>query len=190
MRRIEVPARHRVALAAVLCLGVLLSTLSMAVFFALPSNVVSWRDGGAVRKIVASALPEGWAFFTKPPNDPEYVPIYSADGGRTFEGGSSLPNSRFENWYGLLRSQRAQGPEIANLSNEPLKWQMCENKHGSACYKQVWAGSPTFVRNSSPVPTVCGRAIVMETRPVPWAFRDFYKEVRENERGALVEVTC
>ncbi len=190
MRRLDVSAKSRVTVAATLCLAVLLSTLSMAVFFALPSNVVSWRDGSAVRKMVASALPEGWAFFTKPPNDPEYVPVYSVDGGRTFVGGSLLPNSRIENWYGLLRSQRAQGPEIANLSNEPLNWQVCENKHGPACYKQVWAGSPTSVRNSSPTPTVCGQVIVMETRPTPWAFREFYEEIRENERGALVEVAC
>lgn len=177
-------------LAAAASLLLLLTTLAVAIFFSFPSNVLSWRDGAATRSAVTSILPEGWAFFTKPPNDAEYIPVRSTDGGSTFESQSHLPNSRSENWFGLLRAQRAQGPEIANLSGQASHWQACTSKHGNSCYRQIWASLPDRIQNSSPVPTVCGRAIIMETRPVPWSFRDFYEEARENERGALVDVTC
>lgn len=181
----------RAVVSAVVTGGLLLATLGMGIFFSLPSNVVSTRDGGALRSFVARFLPENWAFFTKPPNDPEIVPyVLGRDG---WEYASHLPNSRAENWFGLRRSQRSQGPELANLANDPsVVWTDCgEIDEDCLAYAQrALVGTAPKVKNTAPVPTACGPVILVETRPVPWDFRKDYDGWRLDSRVTVVEAAC
>lgn len=175
--------------AAVLTLGVVVLVLVVSVFFSLPSNVLAARDGGALRTVTVRLLPQSWAFFTKPPNDPEVVPYrVHADGELEFV--SLLPNSRSENYYGLTRRQRAQGPELANLYNQVEHWVDCEAEQGDCLDIAVVEGDPLRLVNSSKVPTLCGELLLVETTPVPWAFRHDYSGWRLERRVALVEARC
>ncbi|MFE1384363.1 SdpA family antimicrobial peptide system protein [Streptomyces sp. NPDC058740] len=169
----------------ILLVGVLLAG---SVFFSLPSNVLSTRDGGDLRALSARVLPQSWAFFTKPPSDPEFVPYLVSDDG--VSPASELPNSRPENLYGLTRRQRAQGPEVANMANQVRTWRNCEEIEGDCPTVVAQASAPVAVENSSPVPTLCGRVVLVETRPVPWKFRERYEGWRLDKRAALVEATC
>ncbi|RSS45609.1 SdpA family antimicrobial peptide system protein [Streptomyces sp. WAC07061] len=181
-----VPVRVLVSAAGgVLLVGALLAG---SVFFSLPSNVLSTRDGGDLRALSARLLPQSWAFFTKPPSDPEFVPYLVSDGG--VAPAALLPNSRAENLYGLTRRQRAQGPEVAAMANQVRTWRDCEGIDGDC--PAVVAGSPgaVSVENTSPVPTLCGRVVLVETRPVPWKFRDRYEGWRLDKKAAVVEATC
>ncbi|MFI8266628.1 SdpA family antimicrobial peptide system protein [Streptomyces sp. NPDC085665] len=162
--------------------------LAGSVFFSLPSNVASTRDGGALRKLSAGFLPQSWAFFTKPPSDPEFVPYLVSDDGVTYA--SRLPNSRPENLYGLSRRQRAQGPEIAAMANQVRTWQNCEDAAGDCPLEVAGSGERVSVTNTSSVPTLCGTLVLVETRPVPWKIRDKYDGWRLDTRAALVEATC
>ena len=106
----------RAALGGLVTLAVVLGVLATSIFFSLPSNVVSVRDGGSVRVFWAKALPQGWAFFTKPPSDSELVAYRVVEGELVYA--SLTPNSRPRNLFGLTRTQRAQGPEIAAMANQ------------------------------------------------------------------------
>ncbi|MFJ3876585.1 SdpA family antimicrobial peptide system protein [Streptomyces sp. NPDC090077] len=182
--RMPVPALVSAA-GGILLVGALLAG---SVFFSLPSNVLSTRDGGDLRALSARVLPQSWAFFTKPPSDPEFVPYLVSDGDVVHA--ALLPNSRAENLYGLTRRQRAQGPEVAAMANQVRTWRNCEEIEGDC--PAVVAGAPEAVpvENSSPVPTLCGRVVLVETRPVPWEFRDRYEGWRLDKRAAVVEAKC
>ncbi|MEU8892906.1 SdpA family antimicrobial peptide system protein [Streptomyces sp. NPDC048442] len=173
------------ATVGILVTGVLLAG---SVFFSLPSNVLSTRDGGDLRAISARFLPQSWAFFTKPPNDPEFVPYVVNDDGVAYA--ARLPNSRADNLYGLSRRQRAQGPEVASMANQVPAWKNCEETGGDCPEVVAGSSAPARVENSSPVPTLCGRLVLVETRPVPWKFRDKYDGWRLDKRAALVEAKC
>lgn len=136
------------AVGGLLVVGVLLAG---SVFFALPSNVLSTRDGGELRKLSASFLPQSWAFFTKPPSDPEFAPYTVSEDGVAYA--SRLPNSRARNWFGLSRSQRTQGPEIAAMANQVRQWQDREKTAGDCPAAVALAATPIPVMNTSPVPT-------------------------------------
>ncbi|MEU4179398.1 SdpA family antimicrobial peptide system protein [Streptomyces sp. NPDC026589] len=173
------------ATGGILLVGVLLAG---SIFFSLPSNVLSTRDGGDLRSLSARFLPQSWAFFTKPPNDPEFVPYVVSDDGVGYA--AQLPNSRSDNLYGLTRRQRAQGPEVASMANQVQEWEDCEETEGDCPAVVAGSSAPVPVTNSSPVPTLCGRLVLVETRPVPWKFREKYEGWRLDKRAALVEAKC
>jgi len=163
--------------------------LAGSIFYSLPSNVLSTRDGGDVRAFSARLMPQSWAFFTKPPSDPEFV-AYTIDSSGRAEFASRLPNSRRENLFGLSRRQRAQGPEIANLANRVEAWTDCDSA-AQGCRDASDLDDPAVpLVNASPVPTLCGRVMLVETRPVPWTFRDDYDGWRLDTRAALVDAEC
>lgn len=170
--------------------GILLvgALLAGSIFFSLPSNVLSTRDGGELRSLSARFLPQSWAFFTKPPSDSEFVPYVVSDDGVAYAG--RLPNSRSDNLYGLTRRQRAQGPEVASMANQVQKWENCEAIEGDCPVVVAGSSTPTSVTNSSPVPTLCGRLVLVESRPVPWKFRDRYEGWRLDKKAAFVEAKC
>ncbi|GGT66480.1 hypothetical protein GCM10010207_76860 [Streptomyces atratus] len=154
----------------------------------LQSNVLSTRDGGDLRVLSARFLPQSWAFFTKPPSDPEFVPYVVSDEGVTYA--ARLPNSRSDNLYGLTRRQRTQGPEVASMANQVQAWKDCEEIEGDCPAVVAGSSVPTSVTNSSPVPTLCGRLVLVESRPIPWKFRDRYEGWRLDKKAALVEAKC
>ncbi|MBZ4319756.1 SdpA family antimicrobial peptide system protein [Streptomyces huiliensis] len=162
--------------------------LAGSIFFSLPSNVLSTRDGGYLRSLSARLMPQSWAFFTKPPNDPELVPYVVS--GDDVAYAAHLPNSRSDNLYGLTRRQRAQGPEVAGMANQVRAWKDCEELKGDCPAAVAGSSAPETVTNSSPVPTLCGRLVLVETRPVPWKFRDRYEGWRLDKKAALVEAKC
>lgn len=170
-------------------LALVVTVLAVSVFFSLPSNVLSARDGGGLRVIMARTLPQSWAFFTKPPNDPEIAP-YQVRVYETLQYASLLPNSRRSNFYGLTRKQRAQGPEVANLFNQIPALTTCTAGQADCLEEIALTGRPVTLHNTSKVPTLCGRLLLVETVPVPWAFRHDYGGWRMEKRAALVEVTC
>ncbi|WP_017587667.1 SdpA family antimicrobial peptide system protein [Nocardiopsis ganjiahuensis] len=179
---------HRGAGASV-TLTLVILVLAGSIFYALPSNTLSVRDGGTVRTLFARTMPQNWAFFTKPPNDPELVP-YTADGDGSVDFASTMPNGSAENLYGLTRTQRAQGPEIANMANRIEEWTDCGSLNGD-CLSEVASGTPVqWVENTSPVPTLCGKVIIARTEPVPWPYRDKYRGWRIDDEMALIEARC
>lgn len=177
----------RSAVAGAGTIVLVLVVLAVSIFFSLPSNVLSARNASPLRVLSARLLPQSWAFFTKPPSDPEVIPYrVGADGSLTFA--SLLPNSKADNLYGLSRRQRAQGPEIASMANEVDNWTSCPTE---TCVEEVAAAGPAqSLRNGSKVPTLCGPIVLVETKPVPWAFRHDYHGWRISVRAALVEAVC
>ena len=163
--------------------------LGLSIFNALPSNVVSVRDGSSWRVFWADAFPQSWAFFTKPPSDPEIV-AYGAENGK-IEYATLTPNGQRSNLYGVSRKQRAQGPELAHLANSIPERLWVECDPGQDCLEGVPETKPKMrVDNTSPVPTLCGHIVLVETEPVPWSYRGKHEGWRLDVRRAQVTSSC
>lgn len=189
----EISRAH--VLTALISLTVLLAVFSASVFYSLPSNVLSSRDGSTARTVAAELAPQSWVFFTKPPSDPEYQPFDLSGGGA--ESLLVFPQARPRNLGGLLRTQRAQGPEMANIVNAaPLStWISCEQEVSPEdCALLAGSSSRQIpeIENSSPVPTICGEVAVVESAPLRWAFRESLdgSNVRIPVRGVRLDVAC
>jgi antimicrobial peptide system SdpA family protein len=165
-------------------LALLVPAFLISLYAGWPSNVLNPTGSDPLRKYVAMSVPQGWAFFTKPPDDPE-IGVYDAQTGRS---ALATPQTRVENAFGLSRTQRAQGPELATLASQITGWKTCETKTRD-CLKVEWDEQPERVRNESFVRTICGPVFVTSERPVPWAYRDFGLASKVEQR-AYLDVDC
>lgn len=175
---------------AAVALVVVVFLLVGSIFFSLPSNVLSLRDGSTPRRVAIGVLPQGWAFFTKPPSDSEAV-VFALRDDRVINI-NRPPQAKAANWWGLSRRQRAQGPEVAQLVHQATAWKPCADASSAVACAVAAAADGSFedVTNRSPVASVCGRAFVVETEPVRWQFREFYDEPRRALQFSAIDVEC
>ncbi|MFJ7590841.1 SdpA family antimicrobial peptide system protein [Streptomyces sp. NPDC097617] len=153
-----------------------------------PKNVITLPAQNKVKHAVVNIAPQGWAFFTKSPRDPEVVPYKKTPEG--WQALSLTPHASPRNAFGLNRESRAQGVEIAMLLAAAQKsdWRECTDS-GQTCL----SGSGDAARqleNSSPDPTLCGTVGLLQERPTPYAWRDLVPESHSTERVMVLEVTC
>lgn len=150
----------------------------------LPDNVVKLPGQASVTDASRTVLPQGWAFFTKSPRDPDMGAwTETADGWQDARLGRHAE-------FGFDRASRAQGVELGVLfyearDIEPLE---CEGRTAPACL----AAAPVSaeVVNPGPSPTLCGRVGIVHESPVPFAWRDLYDTTHIVENALVLEVTC
>ncbi|MBT2484182.1 hypothetical protein J7E28_05655 [Microbacterium sp. ISL-108] len=85
--------------------------LAIAIFVGMPSNVLSLRDGSALRLVFRGFMPQGWAFFTKPPNDPEFH-VYAVVDDEAIASAMLFPNARVENLFGSGEASERKDPSL------------------------------------------------------------------------------
>ncbi|WP_084767439.1 SdpA family antimicrobial peptide system protein [Corynebacterium resistens] len=159
------------------------------IFFTMPSNVLSIRDGGTYRTFFSSSLPQAWGFFVKPQLDGEYRAYIVDDSGQTSRA-DSFPNSSPSNHFGISRSQRSQGPEMAQIA-EQNEWKECKSPVISECLVEAKNRQTSMVaENTSKDKTICGNLILLHTKPTIWSYRDFSNERRTSESYQYVAVKC
>lgn len=164
--------------------------LLLSAFISQPSTVLYPRqtgEGDPIRVVLLPIFPQAWPFFTKAPDSPElaaYDPI-------SRQSLSLFPNSAVRNWYGLSRTQRAQGPEMANLSNSvpTSEWVECLAYEGD-CLDVAAARPSVKLNNDSSVPTLCGSLVLVVTTPVPWEYRNEYAGWRVDSKAVHVWSDC
>lgn len=91
-----------------------------------------------------------------------------------------------------MRDHRAQGPEIADLTNgiQDTDWVSCDDVKGDCVAYSMSRGAPISLDNKFSVPTICGNIVIAETVPVPWSYRDSYNGWRKENRVAHLDVKC
>lgn len=171
---------------------VVISVFILGVFFSLPSNVLNVRDGNLARTIFTTYFPQSWDFFTKSQQDPEFV-VYRQTEEKNIRV-DRFPNSGHSNFYGFSRSQRQDGPEIANITNSLAhseEWIPCSQSAGvDLCIEQASNSKQVEFEGKTPNPHICGDIILVETVPVKWSFREFREEHRQPLKSIRVSVVC
>lgn len=127
--------------------------------------------------------PEGWAFFTKNPRLP-HPRLYKLDGSRWVF--VDPHNAAAGNVFGMSRRARKLDIELAAAMGvvKPSEWQRIRATH--AVLAANTAGlAEVVLRNTAPHPVLCGRFLVEERPPVPWAWRG---SVRKEMPGRAVKL--
>ncbi|MFE2294293.1 SdpA family antimicrobial peptide system protein [Streptomyces sp. NPDC059452] len=181
--RVPVPRSRFIAVVGVWVLVVLYTA---QVF--LPKNVLHFPGQETVHEAALVVAPQGWAFFTKSAKSTEFVPFRFRDGA--WRDVRLAPHAKPSNAFGFDRASRSQGIEGALLLHEKgIVWRDCGDDTTAAdCLKD--APVTRKMTNRSPSPTICGRAALVEMKPVPWAWRDLLPLTHTPVRAAVWEVTC
>ncbi|WP_237233343.1 SdpA family antimicrobial peptide system protein [Rothia nasisuis] len=166
--------------------------LSISVFYSLPSNVVSDRGAkNPIRILSIDMAPQGWAFFTKPPSEGELL-YYSSD---SLESLLVTPQGRIENLFGISRTQRAQGPEVAQLLKDIADedWYSCNSGESIyECFDAMKANNYEAynLENNSPIKTLCGDVLVSNALPTPWSYRDLVNDTYIPKNIVSLNIQC
>lgn len=165
--------------------------LAISIFVSLPGNVV--LSGGVDSKFQRATItiaPQSWPFFTKPPSDPELTSYQIVD--NQIDSASVFPNVDASNLFGLSRTQRAQGPELANLAVviPESNWTVCAEVVDEDCLIHAASLEPIAVKHDYPHPSLCGDIILVESEPVRFFDRDAYEGWRVDLRSVYLRVTC
>lgn len=193
MTEVRVPGSKLRKVAAGITGCLISCTILGSAFLSSDSTVLYPREVGAgdpIRRAILPLFPQNWPFFTKPASDPEYAVFSEAEDGsihRSFD----FPNSTESNLFGWSRTQRAQGPEMANLRVHipDDEFVDCSLTQGD-CVKEALKREPRKVSNSSTYPTLCGGLVLAETKPVPWEYREDYAGWRAENYAVHLNVAC
>lgn len=183
---------YKKAIAGIALLAGGLGLFLASVFYSLPSNVVSDRGvSNPLRAFSVDLAPQGWGFFTKPPAEPD---LFFLDAG-TLESLVVTPQGRVDNLFGVSRTQRAQGPEGANLLGglTDEDWHTCElGETLPQCVESLDGASKKVpaVENDAPIETLCGEVLVAQSAPTPWSYRDLTEDTHSPENIVKLSVQC
>ncbi len=182
-----------IVVAGLVYAGVLTVAATASLAATLPSNIMWERNQlRAIRVELNTIAGQDFAFFTRSPETEEPLAYrLNADGS---VGASLLvtPQAKASNLFGLSRTQRAQGPELANLVHaiRPAAWFNCTGLAPNACFDAVPRRPMPVLRNTSPIPTVCGHVMLTSEIPTKWAYRRLTDIRYSVENAAVADVDC
>lgn len=156
-----------------------------AAYPALPYSPVHLPFAADINSLVWA--PQGWSFFTRDPREEKHS-IYI----RTLIGWAPIllaPHARLSNAFGLRRASRAQGVEMALLTqgSDASEWRACESSL-LVCLATLPPGKHVY--NTSPDPTMCGSVAVVVQKPLPWAWARSPRVPTMPSRILPLEVSC
>lgn len=155
----------------------------------IPSNVlVSEADTAAARVYLNTVASQNFAFFTRPPQSDQFD-IYRKNADGAFESLLVTPQGRSENFFGIGRRQRAQGPEVADLTRAIPHWDPCSELYDE-CLRSISMKDPVQLVNKSPVATVCGDVTFTVESTVKWSYRTLVKYDHLITKATHAIVSC
>ena len=120
-------------------------------------------------------FPQGWAFFTKSPRDPN-IQLYHIVNGKL----EVLPGQRqatFANLMGVRRNARAMSVEYAKMLYEipATKWVKCDINPN--IFIKKYPLEALNIKNPTPRALLHGDIYLIQQATVPWAWVKFAKNV-------------
>jgi antimicrobial peptide system SdpA family protein len=172
---------------ALILIIVWLIVAAYALHGSLKSSVIRLPEERAVK--AAYWLPQGWAFFTRDPREPQVVPLRVLSGGRwvSLESG---PYGRLNGVFGLDRSSKAQGVEIGMILHDiPDKlWRECDEAV-PLCLNKMTDGATE--ENRALRKTLCGDLAFVSQPILPWTMAQHRLDsVIRTSRVARIYVDC
>jgi antimicrobial peptide system SdpA family protein len=187
--------RHRLVVAMWLAVAGLGLAWVSALVASMPSNVVvSTASLPTVRAQLNTMAGQNFSFFTKSPQSEQFDVLRVSGSGAAAASLLLTPQSRRSNLYGLSRTQRAQGPELAALMNAVPQWrwlQCSEVPEGCAAALAAAATLPTATMvNASPTATVCGDVVFTVSDITKWSYRNLTDQRYRITRLVRADVVC
>jgi antimicrobial peptide system SdpA family protein len=133
-------------------------------------------------------LPEGWAFFTRDPKEPEFLMFHPRSDGSWTR--AARPNDSLSTVFGFSRFLRSLNVE-RGLLVAPFRegdWRPCTSRP-ELCLAD-WQGTIFTVKNRTPGATVCGPVAFVKQDRVPWAWSRSVDADRMPSRVLRMEARC
>lgn len=137
-----------------------------------------------------SIFPQGWAFFTKDPNEPGLmVYIRFEDQWELSESGPSSSPQYFKGWQ---RTARTLGWELSLLANQvPVEsWLYCPARVELCLDSLEHSRSINRASNLLASPNICSDVVFVLQRPLPWAWHRTSSESAMPSRVSRLQVSC
>lgn len=187
-RRRRAPAPARLA-ALPVAAAVLLAGVSLA--GAVPQEAVTVPAVDRAAAAVSRVLPQGWAFFTKPPQTPRYTLLAPGDDGLHDVLGSHAVDA--STGFGLHRGYRNVAAEREaverHLDGEDLV--PCPGGVPEACVEGLDLAHPEHAMSTAVRrPQLCGRYYVAVGEPVPWDWRHLVEGTVRTTHVTTLAIAC
>lgn len=150
-----------------------------------PNNVLELSRTSMPARVLASAFPQGWAFFTRSPQE-EQMRVYADTS--PLRPLDRAPYAEPRNAFGLDRSARMQTAELAAILAKlrDTDWTPCSSDAGCV----TAAGHAKPLDNPAQHPSYCGAVVVIARDIVPWGYRDLVPDALRNARAIRLQVRC
>lgn len=142
----------------------------LTILATLPSNVLfSSAAMSSIRMPINVIANQSFGYFTKPPQS-DQIGLYLRRADGQISDAMITPQSRYQNFLGVSRRQRTQGPEYAMIARLVGSWTDC-NRDAESCVEDGFKLPAFEIKTPSPMPTVCGDALITAETPTKWAYR-------------------
>ncbi len=184
-RQTPLTAGRLVGVAALLC-TVTLVAAAYVFHAALPFNPV--RLPGVRGRDIRTIAPQGWAFFTRDPQE-ERLLVRVPDASGNWSSEATTTSSAPRHLFGALRSARAQSLEMNSLLSKvrPEQWTACDEAPDACLSRRE---ERIALVNSDTTPTLCGAVGFVLQRPIPWAWARRLGDVQIDSKVLLAQVSC
>lgn len=156
--------------------------LMLSIIAAIPETPFSLSAGS--KSTIQRIIPQGWGFFSKDPRDP-LLNASALDSNAELDWPNNLPS----NLFGLNRFGRAQGVElgsiVAKVNN--TSYERCEERN-TECYEKIQEFIE--IENYHKKPSLCGKWIISNTDPVPWAWGKHSEKINMPTKVVGVDIKC
>lgn len=187
------PLRQAPAVAHLAALPVVAAVLlaGASVAGAVPQEAVTVPVIDRAAAVVSQVLPQGWAFFTKPPQTARYTLLAPGDDGLHDVLGAHVVDA--STGFGLHRGYRNVAAEREaverHLDGEDLV--PCPGGDPDGCVDDLDLSRPahamtTAVRH----PQLCGRYYVAVGEPVPWGWRHLVEGKVRTTHVTTLAIAC
>lgn len=158
----------------------------VAVRGAFPDSAV--RGTRSERDLIRFLLPEGWAFFTRDPQELSVRPYLRGSHGSWRSMGAA--DVRGMGLGGIDRAGRLLELEVATLERQIPKehWRRCRGPV-EMCVGKL---SDPLIKAQLKLRAnhLCGDVALQKVRPVPWAWRDKHSQTFMNSMVVRLTVLC
>lgn len=140
---------------------------------------------------LSQLLPQGWAFFTKPPQTPRYR-LYTVEQGELVDEISkfSVDHTSLYGWNRSYRNVAAER-ELVERVLADVELNECSDGDIVTCFSDLDTDSPQYSAETfTKTPRLCGAFYVSVAEPVPWAWRDLVDEQVRVTGVTTLEVSC
>jgi antimicrobial peptide system SdpA family protein len=136
---------------------------------------------------VTAIVPQGWAFFTRDPQEASWL-VYRPDGDRWVRALGT--NSDAQYLFGLDRTQRAQEMELQSLLGQvpSSAWVSGRSKVSGPSAGEI--RRVVAVNNTAPRPSICGEVAVHKRETIPWAWSRSRATIAMPSTTARMHVRC
>lgn len=185
----DLKSRERIALNAVSLLLMFLWVAAGVFFLAASVRDSPLLPPKLIRQAQLAHFPQGWAFFTRSPREPELTVFRQAASGWS---AVNMRNASWGTFLGLKKGGAVNGIELGAVAEQIRDWDEMKIAWQPLLpsYPEIADASYATVKNDTRIRSFCGEALLVLQEPVPWAWARSGAPVKIPSKFKKVRIEC